>query len=171
MLLVEQPTNTYTIIPPIKRSPRNGLLAGEIPIPSQASQSTPLEDTQNLGGVGRVVGFTPAAAISWQESMGMGGRHHCLPVPNQQLGGAEEGMPGGAQEEAEESITAAKSSAASTSTTQVSDARQVETGEEESELPSSGSQEAVLPPGLTIVLSLPISHVPASLSPEAISVH
>jgi hypothetical protein len=103
--------------------------------------------------------------------MGMGGRHHILPVPDQQLGGAEEEALGGAQEAAEESITATESGVASTTTTQVSDARGMEVREEESELPSLGSQEAVLPPGLTIVLSLPTSHASISLSLEAISVH
>jgi hypothetical protein len=149
----------------------NGLLAGEIPIPSQALQPTPPAGTQNQGGVGQVVGFAPATAISWRELMGIGGRHHHLPVPNQQPGGAEEEMPGGVQEAAEESITVAESGATSTTTTQVQDVGGVEAGEEESELPSSGSQEPVLPPGLTIVLSLPTSYVPASLSPEAISIH
>jgi hypothetical protein len=146
VLLAEQPTNIFTIIPPIRRSPRNGPLGREVPIPSQALQPTPPEDTQNPGGVGRVVGFTPATVISQQESIGMGGRHHCLPVPNQQPGGAEEEVPGGAQEAVEESITATESGAAGTTTTQVPDAGQVETGEEESELPGLGSQEATLPP-------------------------
>jgi hypothetical protein len=117
------------------------------------------------------VGFTPTAAISWQESMGMGGRHHLLSVPNQWPEGAEEETPGGVQEAAEESITAAKSGAASTFTTQVPDAGQVEAREEEGKLPSSRSQEAVFPPGLTKVLSLPTSHMPVSLSLEAISIH
>jgi hypothetical protein len=95
--------------------------------------------------------------------MGMGGRHHHLPVPDQQ--------PEGAQEAAEVSITAAESGATSTTTTQVQDVGGVEAREEESELPSSGSQEPALLPELTIVLSLPTSHAPVSLSPEAISVH
>jgi hypothetical protein len=171
MLSVEQPVGTFTIIPPIRRTPRDGLLAREVPIPSQVSQPTPPADAQNQGGVGQVVGFTPAPAISWRESMGMGGRHHHLPVPDQQPGGVEEEVPGGAQEADEESITATESGAASTTTTQVPDAGRVEAREEEGELPSSGSQEAMLPPGLTIVYSSPMSHVLVSLSLEAISIH
>jgi hypothetical protein len=58
-----------------------------------------------------------------------------------------------------------------TTTTQVQDARGVEAREEESELPSSGSQEAALLPRLTFVLSSPTSHTLVSLSLEAISVH
>jgi hypothetical protein len=103
--------------------------------------------------------------------MGMGGRHHCLSVPDQQPRGAKEEAPGGAQKAAKESITATESSAASTTTTQISDNRRVEAEEEESKLPSSGSQEAMLLPGLTIVLSSPTSYTPVSLSLEAISVH
>jgi hypothetical protein len=103
--------------------------------------------------------------------MGMGGRHHHLSVPDQQPRGAEEETPGGAQKAAEESITAAKSSATSIIITQVQDAGGVEAEEEESKLSSSGSQEPALLPGLTIILSSPTSHAPASLSPEAISIH
>jgi hypothetical protein len=103
--------------------------------------------------------------------MGMGGRHHCLPVPKQQLGRVKEEALGGAQESAAESSTAAKSGAASTTTTQVQDAGGMEAREEESELPSSGGQDPALPPGLTIVFSLPTSHAPVDLSPEAISIH
>jgi hypothetical protein len=48
--------------------------------------------------------------------MGMGGRHHCLSLPDQEPGRAEAEAPGGAQEAAEESIAATESGAASTTT-------------------------------------------------------
>jgi hypothetical protein len=52
VLLVKHPANTFTIILPVRRSHRNGLLEREVPIPNQALQPTHPEDTQNLGGVG-----------------------------------------------------------------------------------------------------------------------
>jgi hypothetical protein len=53
--------------------------------------------------------------------MGTGGRHHLLPVPNQQPGRAEEETLGGAQEAAEASSAAAKPNTTDTAATQVSD--------------------------------------------------
>jgi hypothetical protein len=103
--------------------------------------------------------------------MGMGGRHHCLSVPNQQPGRVVEETSGGAQETAEASSTATEPDTTDTTTSPIPDSGQVEAGEVEGEPSSSGGQEVMLPPGLTIVLSLPMLHTPVSLSPEAISVH
>jgi hypothetical protein len=80
-------------------------------------------------------------------------------------------MPEGAQETTEVSSTAAKSNTTGTATIPIPAPRHVETGEAQGELSSSGGQETSLPPGLTIVLSLPSSHAPVSLSPKAISMH
>jgi hypothetical protein len=92
--------------------------------------------------------------------MGMGGRHHILSVPEQQLQRAKEGMPGGAQEATEVSSTASESDTTGTATIPIPASRHVETGEAQGELSSLGGQETSLPPGLTIVLSSPSSHAP-----------
>jgi hypothetical protein len=63
MLVVESPNHTYTIIPPVTQASRNGLLGREVPIPGETMEPAPLEDTQNEGGVGQTVGFTPTTAI------------------------------------------------------------------------------------------------------------
>jgi hypothetical protein len=47
----------------------------------------------------------------------------------------------------------------------------VEAGEVQGKLTSSGGQETMLLPGLTIVLSLPTMHMPINISPDPISVH
>jgi hypothetical protein len=49
--------------------------------------------------------------------------------------------------------------------------RHVKRREVQSKLPGSGAQEALLPPGLTIVLSSPMMHTPIDISPDPISVH
>jgi hypothetical protein len=103
--------------------------------------------------------------------MGMGGRHHILPVPDQQLRRVEEEAPGGAQETTKVSSTAAEPDTTGTTAIPIPAPGHVETREMQGKLSSSGGQETLLPPGLTIVFSSPTLHTPASLSPEAISMH
>jgi hypothetical protein len=102
--------------------------------------------------------------------MGMGGRHHLLPVPKQQLQGAE-GAPRGVKETTEVSSTATESDTIGTAAIPIPVPRHVETREAQGELSSLGGQETSLPPGLTIALSSSSPHTPVSLSPEAISMH
>jgi hypothetical protein len=103
--------------------------------------------------------------------MGMGGRHHCLPIPEQQQRGAEEGTSGGMQEMAEASVSTSKPSITWTTTILILVPGHVKTGEAQGELSSSRGQEAMLLPGLTIILSSPTMHMPIDISPDPISVH
>jgi hypothetical protein len=103
--------------------------------------------------------------------MGMGGRHHHLLIPKQQQRGAEKCMGRGMQETTEASEPAAKPSVTGTTTIPIPVPRHVEAREVQGKLPSSGGQETMLLPGLTIVLSSPTMHTPINISHDPISVH
>jgi hypothetical protein len=100
------------------------------------------------------------------------GRYHHLPVLRLiEHGGTMEGKVGGMQEATVAGITTIKSGAPGTTTITIPVLRHVETREVQGELPSSGGQETMLPPGLTIVFSLPTACVPIDISPDSTAAH
>jgi hypothetical protein len=103
--------------------------------------------------------------------MGLG-RYHHLSIPRSTEHGREtEGEIGGMQEAVMASLPTTKPSTTGTATIPISVSRHVMAEEMQGEQPSSGSQETMLPLGLTIVLSSPMLHTPINNSPNAISMH
>jgi hypothetical protein len=118
--------------------------------------------------VEQAVGFTPTTVISRWESIRMG-RHHHLPLLRLTEQGEEIGE---MQMTTLVSSSTVKSSTLETAAITISPFRHMKIREAQDKLPSSGGQETVLPPGLTIVLSLPsMQHTPNDISPNSITIH